>query len=98
MLTYCIQNHALIARNQYARLILSDANIMLFEHLLDKLNLGVQVFETVNAHLLKHRCMVMKQDTIIDDTLISAPSSTDKDRSQTGFSVNHLEARHYYFG
>ncbi|MCP9824780.1 IS5 family transposase [Synechococcus sp. EJ6-Ellesmere] len=52
-----------------------ETTILAFRHLLEKHNLGEQIFETVKAHL-KKRGMAMKQGTIIDATLIAAPSST----------------------
>ncbi|MFO8237190.1 MAG: IS5 family transposase, partial [Prochlorococcaceae cyanobacterium] len=52
-----------------------ETTILAFRHLLEKHNLGEQIFETVKAHL-KDRGMAMKQGTIIDATLIAAPSST----------------------
>jgi transposase, IS5 family len=52
-----------------------ETTILAFRHQLEKHNLGEQIFETVKAHL-KDRGMAMKQGTIIDATLIAAPSST----------------------
>jgi IS5 family transposase len=52
-----------------------ETTILAFRHLLEKHNLGEQIFETVKAHL-KTNGMAMKQGTIIDATLIAAPSST----------------------
>ena len=52
-----------------------ETTILGFRHLLEKHNLGKQIFETVKAHL-KANGMAMKQGTIIDATLIAAPSST----------------------
>jgi IS5 family transposase len=57
--------------------------ILTFRHLLEKHNLGEQiyccaedfVYETVKAHL-SERGMKMRQGTIVDATLIAAPSST----------------------
>jgi len=57
-----------------------ETTILSFRHLLEKHDLGQQIFETVKAHL-KQRGMAMKQGTIIDATLISAPSST---KNKTG--------------
>ena len=57
-----------------------ETTILAFRHLLEKEDLGQQIFETVNADL-KQRGMTMKQGTIIDATLISAPSST---KNKTG--------------
>jgi len=60
--------------------ISDEITILAFRHLLEKHDLGQKVFETVKAHL-KQRGMAMKQGTIIDATLISAPSST---KNKTG--------------
>jgi IS5 family transposase len=57
-----------------------ETTILSFRHLLEKSNLGKEIFDVVKAHL-KQRGMAMKQDTIIDATLISAPSST---KNKTG--------------
>lgn len=52
-----------------------ETTILAFRHLLKKEDLGQQIFETVMAHL-RQRGMTIKQGTIIEDTLIPAPSST----------------------
>ena len=52
-----------------------ETTILSFRHLLEKHDLGQQIFETVKADL-KQRGMAMKQGTIIDATLIAAPRST----------------------
>jgi IS5 family transposase len=52
-----------------------ETTILAFRHLLEKHDLGDQIFEAVKAHL-KANGMAMKQGTIIDATLIAAPSST----------------------
>ena len=52
-----------------------ETTILAFRHLLEKHNLGEQIFQTVKTHL-KESGMAMKQGTIIDATLIAAPSST----------------------
>jgi len=57
-----------------------ETTILSFRHLLEKNNLGKEIFDVVKAHL-KQRGMAMKQGTIIDATLISAPSST---KNRTG--------------
>ena len=57
-----------------------ETTILSFRHLLEKHDLGQKIFETVKADL-KQRGMAMKQGTIIDATLISAPSST---KNKTG--------------
>jgi transposase, IS5 family len=52
-----------------------ETTILTFRHLLEKHGLGEQIFETVKAHL-SARGMAMRQGTIVDATVISAPSST----------------------
>ena len=52
-----------------------ETTILTFRHLLEKHKLGEQIFETVKAHL-SSRGMTMRQGTIVDATLIAAPSST----------------------
>ena len=52
-----------------------ETTILTFRHLLEKHDLGQQIFEVVKAHL-KANGMAMKQGMIIDTTLIAAPSST----------------------
>jgi len=52
-----------------------ETTILTFRHLLEKHGLGEQFFETVKAHL-SEKGMTMRQGTIVDATLIAAPSST----------------------
>ena len=52
-----------------------ETTIQTFRHLLEKHDLGEQIFETVEAHL-SVRGMTMRQGTIVDATLISSPIST----------------------
>jgi IS5 family transposase len=51
-----------------------ETTILTFRHLLEKHDFGEQIFKTVKANL-KANGMAMKQGTIIDATLIAAPSS-----------------------
>ena len=52
-----------------------ETTILAFRHLLEKHELGEQIFETAKAHL-SAQGMTMRQGTIVDATLIAAPSST----------------------
>jgi IS5 family transposase len=52
-----------------------ETTILTFRHLLEKHDLGQQIFEVEKAHL-KANGMGMKQGTIIDATLIAALAST----------------------
>jgi IS5 family transposase len=52
-----------------------ETTILRFRHLLEKHALSVQIFATVNA-VLAERGLLLKQGTVVDATLIAAPSST----------------------
>jgi IS5 family transposase len=58
-----------------------ETTILAFRHLLEKHDLGDQIFEAVKAHL-KPNGMAMKQGTINDATLIAAPSSTKNEKRE----------------
>lgn len=58
-------------------------NIPALRHLLEKHDLGKQIFETVKAHLSAWG-MTMRQSTIVDATLIDAPSSTKNEKKENG--------------
>ena len=69
---------------RFAGLRLSDplpdeSTILNFRHLLERHRLGKVIFEEVNRHL-KRQGLSLRQGTIIDATIISAPTST-KNRS-----------------
>ena len=58
-----------------------DATTLLkFRRLLEEKNLTAAIFETINAHLAQ-RGLLMRQGTIVDATIIAAPSST---KNRTG--------------
>jgi transposase, IS5 family len=52
-----------------------ETTILNFRHMLEKNGLGWQIFDTVKA-LLAARGMTMRDGTVVDATLIAAPSST----------------------
>ena len=54
--------------------IADETSILVFRHLVEKHNLGKRIIRAVKANL-KANCMVTKQGTIIDETLIEVPSS-----------------------
>jgi IS5 family transposase len=75
-----------------------ETTILAFRHLLEKEDLGQQIFETVMAHL-KQRGMAMKQGTIIDATLISAPSSTKNKTGERDPEMHQTKkGNHWYYG
>jgi transposase, IS5 family len=75
-----------------------ETTILAFRHLLEKHHLGEQIFETVKAHL-KERGMAMKQGTIIDATLIAAPSSTKNKAGQRDPDMHQAcKGKQWHFG
>jgi IS5 family transposase len=75
-----------------------ETTILSFRHLLEKHDLGKQIFETVNAHL-KEQGMSMKQGTIIDATLIAAPSSTKNKKGERDPEMHQTrKGKQWYFG
>ncbi len=75
-----------------------ETTILAFRHLLEKHDLGQQIFETVKAHL-KARGMAMKQGKIIDATLIAAPSSTKNKQGERDPEMHQTKkGNQWYFG
>ena len=75
-----------------------ETTILSFLHLLEKNKLGNEIFDVVKAHL-KQRGMAMKQGTIIDATLISAPSSTKNKTGERDPEMHQTKkGNQWYFG
>jgi IS5 family transposase len=75
-----------------------ETTILAFRHLLEKHDLGKQIFEMVKTHL-KANGMAMKQGTIIDATLIAAPSSTKNDKGERDPEMHQTKkGNQWYFG
>jgi len=83
-----------------------ETTILAFRHLLEKHDLGKEiycfaedfVYETVKAHL-KACGMAMKQGTIIDATLIAAPSSTKNKQGERDPAMHQTrKGKQWYFG
>ena len=75
-----------------------ETTILTFRHLLEKHELGEQIFEMVKAHL-SARGMTMRQGTIVDATLIAAPSSTkNKEGKQDPEMHQTKKGNQWYFG
>ena len=65
---------------RFAGLRLSDSlpdetTILKFRHLLEKHNLGKKLFREIEKHLAEHG-LTLREGTIVDATIIAAPSST----------------------
>jgi IS5 family transposase len=52
-----------------------ESSVLHFRHLLEKHNLTKAIFEEI-GDLLKEKGLILRQGTIVDVTIISAPSST----------------------
>ena len=75
-----------------------ETTILTFRHLLKKYRLGEQIFETVQAHL-SSRGMTMRQGTIVDATLIAAPSSTKNKAGERDQEMHRTKnGNQWYFG
>jgi len=84
--------------NMISDRIPDETTILAFRHLLEKHDLGQQILDVVKAHLNANG-MTMKQGTIIDATLIAAPSST-KNKSKERDPEMHQtkKGNQWYFG
>ncbi|WP_202844159.1 IS5 family transposase [Luteimonas saliphila] len=72
--------YEIASMRQFARLSLLEAipdetTILNFRHLLEGHDLSKRMLEAVNGHLIK-RGLLLRQGTIVDATIIDAPSST----------------------
>ena len=75
-----------------------ETTILAFRHLMENHDLGQQIFEVVKAHL-KANCLAMKQGTIIDATLIAAPSSTKNEKKERDPEMHQTcKGKQWYFG
>ncbi|WP_444916153.1 hypothetical protein [Microbulbifer sp. TRSA007] len=55
--------------------IFDETTILNFRHLLELNQLGAALFDEINKHLAE-KGMVLREGTIVDATIISAPTST----------------------
>ena len=75
-----------------------ETTILAFRHPLEEKDLGAQIFETVKAHL-KANGMAMKQGTIIDATIIAAPSSTKNEKRERDPEMHQTcKGKQWHFG
>jgi IS5 family transposase len=75
-----------------------ETTILAFRHLLEKHELGQRIFDTVKAHL-KAKGMAMKQGTIIDATLIAAPTSTKNKQGERDPEMHQTKkGNQWYYG
>jgi IS5 family transposase len=75
-----------------------ETTILAFRHLLEQNDLGEQFFETVKAHR-KANGMAMKQGTIIDATIIAAPSSIKNNKRERDPEMHQTsKGKQWHFG
>jgi IS5 family transposase len=70
--------------------ITDETTILSFRHMPENHDLGGQIYETVKAHL-KGNGMAIKQGTIINATLIAAPSSTMNKKGENNPEMHQAE-------
>ena len=73
-----------------------ETTILAFRHLLEENDLGEQIFDAVKAHL-KANGMAMKQGTIIDATIIAAPSSTKNEKRERDPEMHQTKKGNQWF-
>jgi IS5 family transposase len=75
-----------------------ETTVCKFRHLLEKHRLGKRIFRAVNAHLARSGMMVGR-GTIVDATIIHAPSSTkNKDEKRDPEMHSTQKGNQWYFG
>jgi IS5 family transposase len=75
-----------------------ETTILNFRHLLERNNLGMRIFQAVGAHL-QARGLKLSSGTIVDATIVSAPSSTKNQRKQRDPEMHQTrKGKQWYFG
>jgi IS5 family transposase len=75
-----------------------ETTILNFRHLLEKQQLTPKLLETINGHL-KEQGLLVSQGTMVDATIIHAPSSTkNKDKSRDPDMHQTRKGQQWYFG
>ncbi|MFM9100708.1 MAG: IS5 family transposase, partial [Cyanobium sp.] len=75
-----------------------ETTILAFRHLLEQNDLGEKIFEAVIEHL-KANGMAMKQGTIVDATIIAAPSSTKNEKRERDPEMHQAcKGKQWHFG
>jgi IS5 family transposase len=75
-----------------------ESTILRFRHLLEEQDLGMQILATVNARLMG-RGLMLKAGTVVDATLIAAPSSTKNKSGQRDPEMHQTKkGNQWHFG
>lgn len=96
--------YEITSMRQFAKLSLShhripdESTILHFRHLLERHDLTKMLFEEVNAHL-QGKGLILRQGTLVDATIIDAPSSTkNKERKRDPDMHQTRKGKQWYFG
>ncbi len=75
-----------------------ESTILRFRHLLEEHELGQQILAAVNAKLID-RGLMLKTGTVVDATLIAAPSSTKNDKGERDPEMHQTKkGNQWHFG
>jgi transposase, IS5 family len=75
-----------------------ESTILRFRHRLERKDLSAQIFALVNT-LLIEKGLMLKSGTVVDATLIAAPSSTKNQRKERDPQMQQTrKGQQYYFG
>jgi transposase, IS5 family len=75
-----------------------ESTILRFRHMLEEHQLGRQILATVNAKLID-RGLMLKTGTVVDATLIAAPSSTKNDKGERDPEMHQTKkGNQWHFG
>ena len=75
-----------------------ESTILRFRHMLETHGLGQQILATVNAKLID-RGLMLKTGTVVDATLIAAPSSTKNDKGERDPEMHQTKkSNQWHFG
>jgi IS5 family transposase len=75
-----------------------ESTILRFRHLLEKHELSAKIMATINATLAKHG-LLLKAGTVVDATLIAAPSSTKNKSGERDPEMHQTQkGNQWYFG
>jgi IS5 family transposase len=84
--------------NFFAEQVPDATTLLNFRHLLEKHNIAKLFFHAISSNLERHGYM-MRGGTIVDATLISAPSSTKNEKKERDPEMHQAKkGNQYYFG
>lgn len=96
--------HGIPLYREFARLdvgmtrLPDESTLLRFRHLLEAHDLGPQIFAAVNAHL-SLRSLLLKTGTVVDPTLIAAPSSTKNAQGERDPEMHQTQkGNQWHFG